>query len=530
MVPTTLHGELIRAAEDSGDDIFLEDDRGHVTFATMARRAASVAETLASQGVRAGDRIAIAATNRREWVDVLFAASQLGAVLVTLNVRYRDVELTHMLRQSGAKVALSERWDGDVDLKSVYARVVSEVPSLERVIYLDAPDRCQIDSDAPAHWFEDDMSKSLSVETADDPDAPVVILYTSGTTGSSKGAVLTHRSLLAAAGGEVERIAFAREDRMLGTMPLNHVGGLTCTLLAALVARGSVILHRTFSPTAALNALGTGGITIFAGVPTMWKLLLKLSRDRADNAQDAFPALRAAIIGGSNAEPELCSMIQHAAPKARLVNLYGMSEYSGPCLMSELDDDVDTISRTLGTMLKGVETRVIDFDGQLVGHGRDGQLQVRGAGVAAGYWDDTVHTAETFLRDGWLATGDVVASTPTGHFEFRGRSKEMFIQGGYNVYPVEVENVLTDHPGVTAAAGIGMSDDLKGQVGYYFVVPRDGAEISPAILKEYCSARLANYKVPAVIVILDELPMTATGKVRKAQLMDEAAVHISQQH
>ncbi|ALV39872.1 hypothetical protein AU252_00750 [Pseudarthrobacter sulfonivorans] len=513
----TLYGELARAAADNGDQVFLRDS-GTLTFAELRERADSVAGALAARGVGAGDRIAVATTNRREWVELLFASARLGAIMVSLNVRYRDTELTYMLTQSGAKIVVTERSDGDVDFTDLYARVIPLVPSLGHVVYLDTSIRLE---EAIVH--DASVASIPASNPVDDPASTAVILYTSGTTGSPKGAVLTHRSLLAAAAGEVERIGFSAQDRMLATMPFNHVGGLTCTLLSALLARGQVVLHPAFSPTAVVNALTNDDITIFAGVPMMWKLILAtLGEGRT------LSGLRVAIVGGSNAEPTMCQEIRRAGPTVRLVNLYGMTEFSGPCLMSELDDDLETISTTLGTALDGVETRVVDFDGGIVDGEGDGELQVRGAAAAAGYWDQAMATADTFRPGGWVATGDIVARTGTGHFRFRGRLKEMFIQGGYNVYPVEVENVLTSHQAVVAAAGIGISDTLKGEIGHYFVTIVDGSAITADTLIEYCAGRLANYKVPVAITIVDKLPTTPGGKIGKADLRKLAAVQSSQ--
>jgi fatty-acyl-CoA synthase len=299
-------------------------------------------------------------------------------------------------------------------------------------------------------------------------------------------------------------------------MPLNHVGGLTCTVTTALAGRATVVLACTFSPATAVRDIVEHRATAFAGVPTMWTLVL----GHESFAAAETSSVRLGVIGGANADPALCAAIGTGFPGIRLFNLYGLSEVSGACVMSGPDDDPDTVARTLGTPLDGVRARVVDADGADVEPGDEGELLVAGPGTAAGYWGLPEATAEVFLPDGWVATGDIVTAEPDGHLVIRGRRKEMFLQGGYNVYPVEVENVLTAHPGVAMAAGIGVPDPVLGEVGRYYVQLRPGQQLGAEELTAFCAERLANYKVPRQIELVDELPVTPTGKVAKAVLRD----------
>jgi fatty-acyl-CoA synthase len=501
--------ELRAAAREAPEAVFLRESTEVVTFAELDVRVQAVVAGLASRGIRAGDRVAIAAPNGRAWLEVFFGTLRLGAVLVTLNIRYRASELEYMLNQSGARLLVTAAADGDFDFLDFYRTFAGRIPTVEQIVYLQAPagtggGRYE---DLPAAPAVDPPSRAR-------PADPAVILYTSGTTGRAKGAVLTQGSLLAAAGGQVARTGFGAGEVMLATMPFNHVGGLTCTILAALLARGSVILQPGFSPAAAMHALAEQDVSLFAGVPTMWKLVLNALEPRA-----TLPSLRVAIIGGSNAEPTLCRAITTIAPSARLFNLYGLSESSGACIMSAPDDPIETIAATLGTPLPGVATRIVDVNGGAVADGADGELQIRGGCVAAGYWNLPEQTTATFLPDGWLATGDIVTRRPSGHLQLRGRAKEMFIQGGYNVYPIEVENVLVEHPAVAAAAGVGAPDAVLGETGHYFLTrtPHTPAPTETE-LQDFCRARLANYKVPRRIEFVDEFPLTPAGKIAKAAL------------
>jgi fatty-acyl-CoA synthase len=501
--------ELRTAAREAPDRAFLVGEGEPVTFADLDGRADRCAAGLAARGIGAGDRVAVAGLNTVDWLTLFFGATRLGAAVVTLNVRYRETELEYMLGHSGARMVVTPAELGGFDYRAMYAALGPRLPALETVV-----------------WFGDDGPEGFAAllpasggARADvSPRTPAVVLYTSGTTGRPKGAVLTHGSLLASARGQQERQGTGPDDVLVATLPFNHVGGLTCTVLHSLVSRARVALIPAVSPGAALAAGARHGVTILAGVPTMYVLMLaELAKSDHD-----LSSVRIAVAGGSNVDPPLAQAMGRAFPGARVQNLYGLSETSGACVMSAADDDLATVCETLGTALSGVELRVVDpVTGAEVRDGEDGELQVRGDSVAAGYWDMPAETAETF-RDGWLATGDMVTRRPDGHLVLRGRRKEMFLQGGFNVYPVEVENVLAEHPGVALAAGIGVPDDVLGEVGLYFVVPADPASPPTAEdLTAWCRERLADYKVPRRFEIRAELPTTPAGKIAKAQLRSE---------
>jgi acyl-CoA synthetase (AMP-forming)/AMP-acid ligase II len=504
-------GAVLRtAARQYPDRPFLVGEGEPVTFADLDARADRCAAGLAARGITAGDRVAVAGLNTVDWLTLFFGAVRLGAAVVTLNVRYRETELEYMLGQSGTRLVVTPAELGGFDYRGLYAGLAPRLPRLESVVRFGdgGPDGFAAllagDGAAPA--------PSL------DRDTPAVVLYTSGTTGRPKGAVLTHGSLLASATGQRERQSTGPDDVLLATLPFNHVGGITCTVLHALVAGARVALLPAFSPAAALQAAAEHRVTVMCGVPTMYVLMLA-EPTRSDHD---LSAVRIAVAGGSNVDPPLARAMAEAFPGAHVENLYGLSETSGAAVISGRDDDLATVCETLGTPLSGVEARVVDpATGVELPDGDDGELQLRGPSVAAGYWDLPAETAEAF-RDGWLATGDMVTRRPDGHLVLRGRRKEMFLQGGFNVYPVEVENVLAAHPGVALAAGVGIPDAVLGEVGLYFVVPRDpGAPPSTRELTDWCRGRLADYKVPRRIEVRAELPTTPAGKIAKAQLRGE---------
>jgi fatty-acyl-CoA synthase len=468
-LPGDLSAVLRTAAQRSPDRPFLVGEGAPVTFADLDGRADRCAAGLAARGIAPGDRVAVAGLNTVDWLTLFFGATRLGAAVVTLNVRYRETELEYMLGQSGTRLVVTPAELAGFDYRVLYAALAARLPHLERVVFFgdDGPDGfgtlLATDGDVP--------------DVPLDESTPAVVLYTSGTTGRPKGAVLTHGSLLASASGQQERQSTGPDDVL--------------------------VAHRA---------------TVLAGVPTMYVLMLaELAKSDHD-----LSAVRIAVAGGSNVDPPLARAMAEAFPGAHVENLYGLSETSGACVISAADDDLATVCETLGTPLSGVEVRVVDpATGAEVPDGEDGELQVRGPSVAAGYWEMPAETTAAF-RDGWLATGDKVTRRPDGHLVLRGRLKEMFLQGGFNVYPVEVENVLAAHPGVALAAGIGIPDDVLGEVGLYFVVPRDTAAPPTAQeLTDWCRERLADYKVPRRIEVRGELPTTPAGKIAKAQLRQE---------
>ncbi|MDA8341216.1 MAG: AMP-binding protein, partial [Actinomycetota bacterium] len=415
----------------------------------------------------------------------------------------------------------------DFDFAAFFAGFRTEVPTVERFVFLDPPspdagfggattfdELVAAGADAADAAAGAIGASAAGLEPGPAPGDPAVILYTSGTTGRPRGAVLTHASLLASARAQVEHLGWDEHTSTVGALPLNHVGGLTCGILSLLVAGGTVVLQPTFSPTAVLAATAEHRTTVLSGVPTMLVMLLfALAEAPVDTS-----SLRQVIVGGSILDPSLARQLATTWPDARLINLYGLSESSGAAVLSAPGDDLDTVTRSIGVVIGGFEWRVVDAAGDPVPPGTAGELQLRGACVASGYWDMPEETAETFLAGGWLATGDVVEAEPDGHLVVRARTKEMYIQGGFNVYPADVEAVLAAHPSVALAAGFGVPDPVYGEVGAYVVVPRPGAEVDADELRAWCAERLADYKVPRHVVVAADVPLTPAGKVAKAEL------------
>ncbi|EGD57133.1 class I adenylate-forming enzyme family protein [Gordonia neofelifaecis] len=505
----TLGQVLADRARLTPDAPFIHFGPETVTYADMQNRASRLSAGLSAAGIGRGDRVAIAASNSPEWLVAYFGAARIGAVLVTLNVVYREHEFTYMLGQSGARLLICDEESGGFQFRPFLTDLAPRLPSVERVVFLGASGAdswdALIDGAAP---------DSDAGDPAVTPTDPAVVLYTSGTTGDPKGATLTHASLLASAAMQAERFHQTSDDVLLGALPFNHVGGLTCAAGSSLVAGGAVALLPRFHPDLVVDAVRRTRLSIFCGVPTMYRMLL---------AADAFArcdlsATRLCVIGGSNLEPALAEQVVTRFGGPRLANLYGLSETSGACVISPDGDTLEIVTTTIGTPLDGVRARIVDDDRIELSRGTAGELEIRGACVAAGYWDKPAETAATFAGDGWLATGDIATMTDDGHISIVARKKEMYVRGGYNVYPAEVENVLAADPAVAMSAVIGVADPTYGETGYAFVVAAAGVEVDVRALIERCRRELAEYKVPDAVEVVDALPMTPAGKIRKVLL------------
>ena len=489
------------------------------SYAEFSRAVDELAAGLLAAGIRRGDRIAIAAPNSAQWLITWFAVTKIGAILVTLNVAYREREFDYMLNQSAAVMLVCSARDGDFDFVDFVQKLRKRIPTVRHYVFLGD------DGFAGSHRWEDLLIPAgtaantlAQAESAVQPADPAVILYTSGTTGDPKGATLTHASILASARAQAERLGQNSDDVAIGHMPLNHVGGMTCTVASTMLTRGRVALLPRYSPKMALEAIDLRKVTIFIGVPTMYTMMMDLPEFSAAD----ITSVRICVIGGSNVEPAMGRRILDTFDGARLANLYGLSETSGGCIISAADDDLETLVETLGVGIGDFEIRITDDDHHPLPPGSEGELHIRGGCVAGGYWDNPVESGRAFLPDGWLVTGDMAVQRPDGRVALCGRKKEMYVRSGYNVYPVEIENVLAADPTVAMCAVVGAPDAMHGEVGHAYVVPVHGSDINADALLDRCAKQLAKYKIPAQIHVVDSLPLTPSGKIKKVILLAAA--------
>jgi acyl-CoA synthetase (AMP-forming)/AMP-acid ligase II len=352
-----------------------------------------------------------------------------------------------------------------------------------------------------------------------EPDDLSEIMFTSGTTGAPKGAMLRHGTTTHVFTTYVEILGLARGDRYLIVNPFFHTFGLKAGILACLLTGATMVPMATLDLLVAMATIERERITTLPGPPTLYQTLL----DHPDLAAHDLSSLRLAVTGAAMVPVELIRRMRQELTFTTILTAYGLTESTGVVTMCRRDDDVETIATTSGRAIPGVELRVVASDGTPQPPGSPGEVQVRGYNVMAGYHGDAEATTSAIDPDGWLHTGDVGVLDERGNLRITDRTKDMFIVGGFNAYPAEIENMIMRHPAVAQVAVIGTPDDRLGEVGMAFVVPRRNATIDPATLVEWCRGEMANYKVPRQVRVVDALPLNAAGKVLKYELRKEAS-------
>lgn len=510
----TIHSVLRNAVQKYPNKIFLYEGNRSLTFQQLDEVTDRLANALINQGIKKGDHIGLLALNQLEWLMTFFAATKIGVGVVALSPRYRESELIYMLNQSEAKAVISINQFADFNYSDMFHKLMPKLNTVEKYIFIGAGFEGSISFQSLLDYDADELI--IEGEHIDKDDLAIMI-FTSGTTGKPKGVMITHGSIIASAQAQADHFEIDENDVFVGSVPLNHVGGITCTIMASLLTCSSVVLVPFFNPKLVLSTIEDYQVTIFAGVPTMYLMVLNEESINEVN----FDSVRLAIVGGSNLEPELANKISSIIPNAQFVNLYGLSESSGACVLSKLTDSLEKVQTTIGVPIGNFEVKVVDQDRNPLPIGEPGELAIRGDCVAKGYYRFKEKTKETFTSDGWLYTGDIVSIDKDGYLSYKGRVHEMFIQGGFNVYPVEVENILTTHPHIQLAAGFGIPDEFLGEVGLYYIVPQPGKSITVDEIIEFSKQHLADYKVPRKIEIVNELPMTPAGKIHKSLLKSE---------
>ncbi|CAN5551782.1 class I adenylate-forming enzyme family protein [soil metagenome] len=516
-VPSLLHLALRDAARSRGDAVAYIDGERRFSFADMDALSARTARGLRALGLSRGDCIAVLSPNQVEWLQLFFAAAHIGVAVVALSPRYRDSEIAFMLADSQAKAVFTAREVDGFEFLPMFERIAPRLAELRHVIAIDS-DAFAALAGSPQAIDAVGAFDALDAGTADvQPEDLAMVIYTSGTTGRPKGCALTHRSLLASAVAQARHTRARAGDLVQLSNPFNHVGGITCGILAQLWVGGCCELVPAFKAKTVLDMIRRHPPAILIGVPTMMTLLLMHPESEAVD----LSSVRLVITGGSNVDATLLAQLQQRMPAATVMNLYGLSEASGALVMTPWHCEDDDLMQRIGQPLEGAEVRVTGPDGATLPAGEIGELQFRGLGVVRDYIGAAAGTSA--FEDGWLRTGDLGLVDARGFITLKGRMKDMYIQGGFNVYPAEVEALIATHPAVVMVAGIGVPDPVLGEIGRYFVVAREGSGLSADALLAHCSGRLADYKMPRQIVLRDALPLTPAGKIHKAQLRTEAA-------
>ncbi len=457
---------------------------------------------LRQKGVQPGDRVAIQLGKGLPFICLHLAAMRLGAISLPLNTAYTPSELLYFLQDAEARLFFT-----DVLPQSAMQELSIQAPCVHEVIGLEGKAQSAFDR-LLAPFAEADAA---AIPLPDDPDATCLMIYTSGTTGRPKGAELTHRNLTANLNSLHEAWGWRSDDVLLHVLPLFHVHGLIVALHGALNAGATIVLLTRFEPLQTLELLVQRPCTVFMGVPTIHRRLVE-----APGAERYSLRHMRLVTSGSDRLPEELFHRFEEQFGVQLLERYGMSE-AGMILSNPLHGERRVGS--VGLPLPGVEVRIVDPEsGAPLPDGQVGEVQVRGDNVCKGYWRQPEKTAAAFTPDGWLRTGDLGLRQPDGYFTLKGRSKDLIISGGYNVYPSEVELVLNEHPAVETSAVIGCPDVEWGEQVTAVVVLRAGAQASPEEIVQFCRERLAPYKTPRRVFFTTDLPRNALGKVQKSAL------------
>jgi fatty-acyl-CoA synthase len=518
----TIPANLLRtAARWPGRDALVEVSTGRRwTYAELLADVDAVARGLVALGVGKGDRVGIWAPNVAEWVLVQYATARIGAVLVNINPAYRTHEVAYVLRQAGVRTLVSAESFKTSDYRAMVSAVRGECRDLREVVYLGTPDWAALVAGGTEVGDLDARTGTLSA------DDPINIQYTSGTTGFPKGATLSHHNILNNGYFVGELCGYTEEDRVCIPVPFYHcfgmvMGNLGCTSHGACM----VIPAPGFDPASTLRAVEQERCTSLYGVPTMFIAELALP----DFGSYDLTSLRTGIMAGSPCPIEVMKRVVADMGMTEVTICYGMTETSPVSTQTRADDDLDRRVSTVGTVHPHVEVKVVDpATGLTVARGVPGELCTRGYSVMLGYWGEPEKTAEVVDAARWMHTGDLATMDEQGYLQIVGRIKDMVIRGGENVYPREIEEFLYTHPDIVDAQVIGVPDAKYGEELMAWVILRDGASpLTAPALREFCAGKLAHYKVPRYVHVVEAFPMTVTGKVRKVEMRERAAELLS---
>jgi len=516
------------AAERFGDRVAIEEGDLSLSFAELASAATRAARAFCAAGIEPGDRVGIWAPNIHEWVLATIGLQAVGGVLVPLNTRMKGSEAGYILEKSGARMLCTVTGFLGTDYVGMLrealggpgsAGPIAGLPSLERIILLrgSAPATTSwpeflAEGEAVTAGEAQRRAEAVSAEDLSD------ILFTSGTTGKPKGAMTTHGQTLRCFEAWSEIVGLRQSDRYLIVNPFFHSFGYKAGWLAAIMRGATILPHPVFDVPAVLERVGKERVSVLPGPPTFYQSILA----HPDREKFDLSCLRLAVTGAAAIPVELIHRMRRDLGFETIITGYGLTESTGPVTMCREDDSPETIARTSGRAIPDVEVRCVDKEGKETPRGEPGEVVVRGYNVMQGYFDDASETEKAIDPEGWLHTGDIGIMDDRGYLRITDRIKDMFITGGFNCYPAEIENLMHAWEDIQQVAVIGVPDERLGEVGMAFVVPAPGAELTPDSVIAWCREKMANYKVPRRVEIVDSLPTNAMGKVTKFVLRERA--------
>jgi len=493
-----------------------------ITYPELADAVVRSTRAAMAAGIEKGDRAAIWAPNSAAWVVAALGVLGAGGVLVTLNTRFKGGEAAYVLRKSGARVLYTVDGFLDTDypamLRAALAETGDELPDLTRVVVLDGAtggddqtwDGYLAAGDAVS---EADARARIDSITGDDL---ADIMFTSGTTGRPKGAMSTHAQNLRVYEVWSEVVGLREGDRYLIVNPFFHGFGYKAGWFSSIMRGATIVPMPVFDVPAVLDKVQSERITVLPGPPTLLAGILEFpDRDAYD-----LSTLRLTVTGAAVVPVELIRRLRSEMTFDTIITGYGLTETTGTVSMCRYDDDPETIATFSGRAIPDTELRIVDEQGNEVPRGEPGEVVTRGYHLMKGYFGDAEETAATIDADGWLHTGDIGIMDERGYIRITDRLKDMYIVGGFNAYPAEIEGLLLEHEKIAQVAVVGIPDERMGEVGMAFVVPRAGAVVDADEVVAWARAHMANYKVPRFVEVCDELPVNANGKVVKYELRE----------
>ena len=516
-------GRLVMASAERFPKVeALVDGDLRLTFPQLRDAIVDAARAHIAAGIEPGDRVAIWAPNIAEWLIAGLGAVMAGGVLVPLNTRYKGIEAADIIERSGASALLCV--NGFLGNDYVGMLAGSGIEQRCRIVV--------IKGDAPAgttSWREYlDAGATVPVESVDarvaatTPDDLCDLVFTSGTTGKPKGVMVTHAQTLRVFEVWADVVGLREGDRYLIVNPFFHTFGYKAGIIASFLKGATMIPEPVFDVQAVLGRIAAERVSMLPGPPTLFLSILN------DPARDSFDlsSLRVAVTGAAAIPVSMIERMRDELTFTNIITAYGLTEATGTVTMCRPEDDPETIALTSGRAIPETEVRIVDADNIEVPRGEAGEIVCRGYNVMLGYLDNPEATAETIDADGWLHTGDVGIMDERGYVRITDRTKDMFIVGGFNAYPAEIENLLMGYDGIAQVAVVGVPDERMGEVGMAFVVPRDGVTIDVDALTAWARDAMANFKVPRHVRVVDALPTNASGKVVKVELRERGRAEI----
>jgi HIP---CoA ligase len=517
----TIPDLVLEAARVAPQAEAVVDGDVRLTFDDLRDHAMRVARALLSDGLEAGDRVSIWAPNSWRWIVTVLGASLAGAVVVPINTRFRGPEARDVLERAEVRWLFVEDGFLDTSFSSMVRQSggdgagVAGLPRLRAIVSWGEVHAATTSWDDLLRGGEavsegEVLTRAASVQPGDVSD----ILFTSGTSGRPKGVLCTHEQNVRTYTSYTRSLGIVPGDRYLMVNPFFHSFGLKAGIYASLIRRVTMLPLPTFDLDEVLRLLDEEQVTILPGAPTIYQSLLQHPA-----REGRLPSLRLAMTGAAVVPAELIRRMRAELGIPHAVTAYGLTEVCGTATVCEVDDDPETVAERCGRPIPGVELRIVDPEtGREQPPGEPGEVLIRGYNVMLGYLDDPEATAEAIEPDGWLHTGDIGEVDERGYLRITDRLKDLFIVGGFNAYPAEIERVIFEHPDVADVAVVGISDERLGEVGRAFVVPAVGRAPTEDEVIAFCRDRLANYKVPRSVVVVDSLPRNASGKVLKGEL------------